>query len=177
MKKTLFLIIFISISIFNIKAQENYFYINTTRYISTTKSQFGTISDFGQEKEVDILFAKNGNAGMIVITVSNSSSNEHILGNLLIYLKDGTVIQCIDRHIYDNVNDEATTVYYLTSIEINEMKNSNIDRIRFSIGDTYYKQNYSVSNGYSYTTYDYSQYSYKTNYYECEVPILLNGIF
>lgn len=48
-------------------------------------------------------------------------------------MNDGTVINCIDRNIYDYVNNIATTVYYLTIQEITKMKNSNINTIRYNL--------------------------------------------
>jgi hypothetical protein len=56
-----------------------------------------------------------------------------ISGKLIIYLDDGTVISCIDRGINDNVDDIAISAYTLTTAELNKMKQSNINTIRYQI--------------------------------------------
>ncbi len=44
------------------------------------------------------------------------------------------MITLIDRFIYDNVDEESTTVYFLTPSEIESLKTNEILKIRFSQG-------------------------------------------
>lgn len=83
--------------------------------------------------DVDILIAKDGQRGLFVISDYTNDYRNLIKGKLLIYLDDLTVITCIDRGKYDYVNNIATTIYYLTPTELNKMKNSNINKIRYSL--------------------------------------------
>lgn len=54
-------------------------------------------------------------------------------GKALVYLENGDVISCVDRGVYDKVNGISTTVYRLTSEEIDAVKASNIHTIRFNL--------------------------------------------
>ncbi|MDR9488555.1 hypothetical protein, partial [Salibacter sp.] len=63
-----------------------------------------------------------------------------------------TVITCVDKGINDNVDDIATTAYYLTDEELAKMKESNINTIRYEIkcaeciSNPIYEGNFSASN-------------------------------
>jgi hypothetical protein len=85
------------------------------------------------EQNLDIKFIKDKDIGMIALTIKTDIGEyDRIKGKILIYLDNETVITCLDRNKYDYVNGKATTIYYLTKEEINKMKKSNINAIRFS---------------------------------------------
>ena len=56
-----------------------------------------------------------------------------ISGKLIIYLDDGTVITCMDRGESYYVDDTAQAVYSLTNEQVNKMKNSNINTVRYTL--------------------------------------------
>lgn len=101
--------------------------------------------------DLNVTFAKDGINNIIVVS-TKIVSTVRISGKLIIYLDDGTVISCIDRGIKDNVDDIATTVYQLTRSELNKMKKSNINTIRYQIkceecfSNPLTEGNYSASN-------------------------------
>jgi hypothetical protein len=54
-------------------------------------------------------------------------------GNILIYLDDNSVITCVDRGVKDRVNGNISAVYRLSNNEIEMIKKSNINGIRYSL--------------------------------------------
>ena len=111
---------------------QNTFFIGQKTYVSTKKFTLKSNKDFGGH-DLDVLIAKNGESGMIVLSIKLTGGGVRIKGNVVIYLEDGTVLTCIDRGKFDYVDDIATTIYYLTKEEISKMRGSNISSIRFSI--------------------------------------------
>ncbi|WP_452225801.1 hypothetical protein [Lacinutrix cladophorae] len=101
--------------------------------------------------DLNIVFAKDEMENLIVVS-SKLVRTVRISGKLIIYLKDGNVITCIDKEIKDNVDDVATTAYYLTTQEIMKMKKSTIHSIRYQVkceecySNPLYEGNYSASN-------------------------------
>ena len=145
-------------SIFLISTLSSYsqdtFLIGSKTYPCTSTFQFN--SPMGsQGHDLDILIAKNGETGMIVLsTYIMSGGGVRIKGNISIYLDDATVITCIDNGKFDFVDNTATTIYYLTKEEITKIKKSNITKIRFSLkcyGNTVMsgeEGNFTASNSY-----------------------------
>ncbi len=111
---------------------QNFAFIGENSYPSTEK--FKLQSNSGKEDigDLSLVFAKDGTTSLIVVS-SKLPFFFKVAEKLIIYLDDGTVISCIDRGINDNVDDVATSAYYLTSSELSKMKASNINTIRYEI--------------------------------------------
>ena len=101
---------------------------------------------FSDRTDLYIQFIKDKDVGMITLTIRTISCESRISGKILIYLDNETVITCLDRNKYDCVNGMATTIYYLTKEEINKLKNSNINAIRYSIGNSWGKEDFKAYN-------------------------------
>jgi len=101
--------------------------------------------------DLSITFAKDDIKNLIVVS-SKLVRTVRISGKLIIYLKNGNVITCMDKGIKDNVDDVATTAYYLTSQELSKLRESNIHTIRYEVkceecfSNPIYEGNYSESN-------------------------------
>lgn len=114
---------------------QNTFFVGSKKYDCTYTFTLQSNTELDKHN-LDVVIAKNGEAGMIVLSTEVMMGEEvglKIRGNATIYLEDGTVIICADRGKYDFVDNTATTIYYLTKEEINKMKLSNIETIRFSL--------------------------------------------
>lgn len=131
MKHILFLTILAFTQISNVIAQ-NFAFIGENSYPSTEKYTLQSNSDKEIINNLTVVFAKEGAKGLIILS-SKLSNSVKISGKLIIYLEDGTVISCVDRGINDNVDDVAISAYYLTIEELNKLKNSNINKIRYQI--------------------------------------------
>lgn len=130
---------------------QNLVFLGEKSYPSTEKFILQSNSDSDYSNDLNLVFAKDGEKILIVVS-SKLVSSVRISGKLIIYLDDGTVISCIDRGNKDNVDDIASTAYYLTNEELSKMKNSNINTIRYTIkcaeclSNPLYEGNYSASN-------------------------------
>ena len=140
MKKIIITISVVVLFVSSLSSQ-NKIFIGDKSYPCSETFTF-TYPDFFGKQDLDIMFIKDKDVGMIALTIKAHWKEDRIKGKILIYLDNETVITCLDRNKYDYVNGMATTIYYLTKEEINKMKNSNITAIRFST-DT---ENFEASN-------------------------------
>ena len=121
-------------------------YIGTKQYDATRSWPF-TIGSYWSQGAGHVQVAEKANGGMIMISMSSWEGN--LKGDLLIYLENGTVIKCLDRGIYDNVDNETIGVYYLTQDEMNSLERSDIAKIRFTLKHNVFgMRNYTMSNSY-----------------------------
>lgn len=127
-----FSIYIVSLCSINFCYGQNLFFVGKRSYPCT--ETFTLKSDMDSSgPDLDVLIAKTPETAMIVASTKVSGGGVRIKGTILIYLDDGTVISCIDRDKFDYVNNEVTTIYYLTDAEIDKIKDSNIHTIRFSL--------------------------------------------
>ncbi|TPV35379.1 hypothetical protein FJ651_00205 [Paucihalobacter ruber] len=130
---------------------QNLVFIGENSFPSTETFTLQSNSDNDYINDLNIVFAKDGEKRLLVVS-SKLVSTVRISGKLIIYLNDGTVITCIDKGINDNVDDIATSAYYLTNEELVKLKESNINTIRYQIkcaeclSNRIYEGNYSASN-------------------------------
>ncbi len=109
---------------------QRFFFLGEKSYPSTKTFKLQSNSDDSDIKDLNITFAKEG-ASFIIIVSTKTVSTVRIKEKLIIYLEDGSVISCIDKGINDNVDDIASSAYYLTADELIKLKNSNITTIRY----------------------------------------------
>jgi hypothetical protein len=156
--KKLILIITINLLCSLIAVGQKLFFIGDNSYPRTDSYSFSFENYFIES--LDIFFSKNGNNNMIVLTYEDSDGGEdRVIGTIKIYLDNATVINCIDKGKYDYVNKKSTTIYYLTQDEVDKIKKSDINTIRFSIGsisffdNKIYKSDFTVENNrYNFST-------------------------
>jgi hypothetical protein len=153
----LIVILFTSLSING----QNLFFIGEKSYQCT--ESIALQSNAERTGDLNVLFAKdNNNAFFVVQTKPNMDSD--FSGKLIIYLDDGTVITCNDISEFENVDASAKAVYSLTKEQLNKMKISNINTVRYTLIENGYKEvNQSASN---------NKNSTKTNF-----PNLIKGLF
>jgi hypothetical protein len=124
------IVVLLSTYTYSLNAQ-NIFMIGDASYVSTEIIELRANSEMEYE-DLKVVIAKDGDAAMLILS-RNTGGGVYIKGKVLIYLDDATVITCIDKGKYDLVNDVTTTIFYLTTDELNKMKNSNLNTIRYTI--------------------------------------------
>ncbi|WP_417371288.1 hypothetical protein [Gelidibacter japonicus] len=141
MKKALI----ISILFFVIKANgQNLFFIGEKSYPCTESISLQSNKEEG--KDLNVLFAKDNSKAYFVVN-TKPSLNSEFSGKLIIYLDDGTVITCNDISEYDYVDNIAKAVYALTKEQLNKMRNSNLNTVRYTLNVLGVKEvNHSASN-------------------------------
>lgn len=110
---------------------QNLFFIGENSYPCT--ESFALQSNLEDGEDLNVLFAKDGATAVIAVTTKFSLQGTIISGKLIIYLDDGTVITCMDRGESYYVDDTAKAVYSLTNVQVNKMKNSNINTVRYTL--------------------------------------------
>jgi len=123
---TLSLLLYFSVS------GQNYIYRGENQYESTSTWQFSLNANYWTSNP-EITIAKNNTGGYLMISIVVPFNNDSIKGNLTIILDDGTMIKCIDKGLKDYVDNTSTKLYNLTMAEIEKMKISKINKIRFNI--------------------------------------------
>jgi hypothetical protein len=128
------ILIFLTATLFNnLSANgQNFFFIGENSYPCTQTFTLQSNSDDEYINDLKVLFGKDGTTALFIVQ-TKTASTVRISEKLMIYLDDGTVISCIDKGINDNVDDIASTVYYLTDEELIKMKKSNINTVRYVI--------------------------------------------
>lgn len=111
---------------------QNLFFLGEKSYPCTESYTLESNSEF-QDHDLDVLIAKDGEKGLLVLSTEIMGGGVRIKGKVIVYLDDGTVITCIDRNKFDFVDNTATTIYSLTTEEIDKIRSSNINTIRFTL--------------------------------------------
>ena len=124
-----FVILFISILLSTICFGQDLFYIGEKTYPIVSEDTYITKNE---DYEIDVTIAQK-NATILFILALEVMTPVNIRGKLIIYLNDGSLVSCVDRQIYDQVDDLSTTVYYLTVSEKKRIDDVGINLIRFSI--------------------------------------------
>jgi len=114
---------------------QNLFFIGEKSFLSTENYSLKANSDKNYINDLDVKFAKDKNSKLIAL--STKTLDVQFRGNLIIYLDDGTVITTSQVGIFDYVDKIALAVYYLTDEELDKMKKSNINTIRYSLKNEY----------------------------------------
>lgn len=146
MKKYIYTLLLILNTILNYS--QNTFFIGDKTYPCT--DTFTLDSHESIFNKIDVLFAKDGSSGFIILSSKTTFSHQSLGGNLTIYLQDNTTIKCIDRGVKDYVDKISTIIYKLTSEEIKRLMENNINSIRYNIVESDYfgkrSESYTVQN-------------------------------
>jgi TonB family protein len=126
------LILFVSTLLISmISNGQNLFFIDEISYPSTNIITLTSNTEGG--KDLDIIFAKDGNKGVVGLSTKTTFAYETFRDKLIIYLYDGSVISCADFVASENVDWRAKAAYYLTSDDLNKLKKSDIHTVRYSL--------------------------------------------
>lgn len=150
MKKILILVFLAITYTININGQ-NLVFIGENNFPNSKTFTLQSNSDSDRIQDLNLVLVKDGTKRLLVVS-AKLVRTVRISGKLIIYLNDGTVITCVDKGINDNVDDIATSAYYLTIEELAKMKKINVNTIRYKIkcaeclSNPLYEGNYSASN-------------------------------
>lgn len=125
---------------------QNLLFIGDQSYPSTDIYTLQSNTAFAND--LDIVFGKNNSTALIAVSRFSTNGAE-IKDKLIVYLNDGSVIK-LKQEGNDFVDNTSKAVYHLTESELNLIKNSNINTIRYTIdhpsapGDN--EESYTASN-------------------------------
>ena len=108
---------------------QNLFFIGEQSYCST--NTFTLESNSEEVNDLKILFGQD--EGNKILGVTTRTEGTLITGKLIIYLDDGTVLKLDDNGIKDYVDETAKHAYFLTDKDLDKIKESNINSIRYTL--------------------------------------------
>ena len=131
MKKYFILTLIITQSI--LSYSQNTIYVGSKSYPSTSTWEFAELSlEFGKS---------TSSSGIIMVTVKEDQFYQQYFGPLLtIYLQNGKQIT-LNKIANDRVNGYISAAYTVNSINLKLLKNSDIDRVRYSVKSEYGRTN------------------------------------
>ena len=90
-----------------------------------------------------IQIAKTEKGGILKLTIETTNPAFHISGIVYVYLTDNIVITCSDKGIRENIGNQMVSYYSFSPLEMNKIKTTDIQSIRFNItgkADTFNSQ-------------------------------------
>ena len=114
-------------------------------YIATDSWRFET-NKYINDENLSVKVAKVTNSsGYLMLSTKVFPPYATISGPILLYLENGKVITLINKVSSDNVDDESIVLFSLSLTHINSLKESTIEKVRFSV-DWGRKDNYTANN-------------------------------
>ena len=110
--------------------------------------------------DVMVQIAKVQTGGILKLAVSTTNPEFIIKGTVYIYLTDNTIITCTDKGDFESQGDTITSYFVLSNKEMQQIKKTNIQSIRFNIQG---KSNSFSSQVGNFTAINKKSF-YKTNY-------------
>ncbi|MFM2368305.1 MAG: hypothetical protein RL619_605 [Bacteroidota bacterium] len=80
-----------------------------------------------------VQIAKTEKGGILKLTVETTNPAFNIAGIVYVYLTDNIVITCSDKGIRENTGNQIVSYYSFSPLEMNKIKNTDIQSIRFNI--------------------------------------------
>lgn len=81
----------------------------------------------------NIQIAKTEKGGSLKITMQTTEPSYYIGGVAYVYLSDNTIIVCTDKNLRENKDGQTTAWYSFSAVEMNKLKTTNIESVRFNI--------------------------------------------
>lgn len=122
-----------------VSSSQNTIYVGNKSYPSTSTWEFAELSlEFGRSTI---------SSGIILVTVKEDQFYQQYFGAILsIYLKNGKLIS-LNKIANDRVNGYISAAYSVNSINLKMLKNSDIDRVRYTVKNELGRSNnYLVAN-------------------------------
>jgi hypothetical protein len=168
--KKIFLLFFLCYIGFSSYGQ-NLFFIGNKSYPSSDKLIIGDYKNGGIiYGDFYVVLAKNSKTGIISFHLAEGTMSD-LVGNAVLYLDDNTTISLKNTGIHDNVNGKNIYVFYLTSLEIEKLKKTNVNSIRFN----------TISGGHLLKNAEHSEYNgmskQPTNTPKVDFPTIISELF
>jgi hypothetical protein len=143
----LFILLFSSNLIF----AQNQIFLGTKAYSSTSSWNFLPPSRTFSDDGIVIQIGKNGNNGVLLMSVSSEYGKSKISGIVYIYLVNNKVITVSQVLGGDYSDNRISVAYSILSTEIRKLELSNISVIRFTYTNSYgQKMGITARNGQEY---------------------------
>ncbi len=142
--KPTILFIALSLLISSLSIAQNIIYKGEKSYPSTDSWEFKLNSEASHDASLLISVAKiSHTSGFLSLSVTGFFFEQStITGPVMIYLYNGKVLTILNRISHDNVDRSITSLFSLNDMQLKQLANYNISRIRFSAsGDNFSADN------------------------------------
>lgn len=130
-KHILFLFLFFAFSKTTF-GQEKMTYKGSKQYPATASWDF-ICENYALTGITKVQIAKTDKGGTLKLAMQTTDSTFNIVGTVYIYLSDNSIIVCSDKGIRENIGDQIISYYSFSEIEINKLKKTDIESLRFNI--------------------------------------------
>ncbi|MCV9928204.1 hypothetical protein OIU83_11095 [Flavobacterium sp. LS1R49] len=141
--KTLLILSLIFLSI-SVNAQESLNFKGKP-YPATQTWDF-ICENYALSGEANVQIAKTETGGLLKLSIATTDPKLQITGVTYIYLVDNTIIVCVDKKNTEAGENKTSTFYNLSVIEMNKLKKTDIQSIRFNITGTTNKFSSQIGN-------------------------------
>jgi hypothetical protein len=128
-KIALFLLL---IATFSATSQELLSFKGSKPYRATNSWNF-ICQNYALTGAATVQIAKTEKDGILKLTVETTNPAFHIAGTVYVYLTDNSYITCSDKGIRENTGNQMVSYYAFSSLEMNKLKTTAIESIRFNI--------------------------------------------
>jgi hypothetical protein len=128
MKKLILLLLFIPLTSFS----QDYFFMASLSFQTTDTYILDSNSSQTGDRDVTIQFVKDNDNNKFIVLTSQFFYKAFIQDALLIYLKDGNIINISNASNYDYYDGNMVSMYKLTDDDISKITAVNIDSIRYT---------------------------------------------
>jgi hypothetical protein len=128
-KLFLFLFFIVAKSAFS---QELMTYKNSKPFPATTSWEF-MCENYALSGTTNVQIAKTEKGGILKIAMQTTDPSFYIAGTVYLYLADNSIIYCADKGIRENKDDQIMGYFTFSEIEMNKLKKTPIQSIRFNI--------------------------------------------
>lgn len=135
MKKHFIIILSVSIFFTINTIGQNLLLVDENSFLSSDSYILESNSNQNYIKDLEIVFAKDGNSPLIAL--KTTTLDVQIRGKIIIYLDNAAVISLVHNGLSDYVDKITSSVYLLSKNDLDKLKNSNINTIRFTLLDRY----------------------------------------
>lgn len=164
-KLLLFLLFIVTLSA---SSQEFMSYKGSKKYPATASWDF-ICENYALTGITKVQIAKTDKGGTLKLAMETTDSTFNIAGIIYVYLSDNTFITCSDKGIRENIENQIVTYYTFSIIEMNKLKTTDIQSIRFKIKGNIKKFNSQIGSftalnkkAYFATAFDKTKKSYNT---------------
>lgn len=165
-QKLILLLLFITA--ISASAQEIMTYKGSKQYPATNSWNF-ICEQYALTGASNIQIAKTETGGALKLAVETTDLAFTISGIVYIYLADNTIIVCSDKGVREKTANQIVSYYSFSPIEMNKLKKTDIQSIRFNIKGTTNKFSSQIGNftavnkiDYFATAFDKTKKSYDT---------------
>jgi hypothetical protein len=164
-QKLLLLLLFISLSV----SGQEFMSTKDTKKFPATKNWDFICESYALTGILKVQIAKKDQNGILKLAVETTNPNFKIVGTVYVYLKDNSIISCLDKGNITSSGKEIISFYTFSQLGMNRLKKTTIASIRFNIkgdGNEFSSQvgNFTGLNKKNYfaTAFDKSEKNYDT---------------